>query len=169
MATLPAPTRAARRRPFGVLVICGLLVVESAILALGAVGLLLSAGPTEIVSIPVRAFGIDVVLRSDAETAARLMAAGLIALIAFTLLQVALLFALRRLGWVLTMLLAGTSLFIELCSVWRGAPTNEISLLLHALVALYLNQSDVRRAFGIGVGRTDAVGGSVDRSFGHQP
>jgi hypothetical protein len=167
MPSAAAPVRAARRRPFGVLVICGLLLFESVILALAVAALLLEQGGTELVPISVKIFGLDVALQTDAITATRLMTAALIALIAFTLLQVVLLLMLRRIGWVLTMLLVGSSLFLQLYSIWRGAPTNEISLLIDAVVALYLNQSDVRRAFGVGAGRIGAaVSRSVDAALG---
>ena len=161
------PARAARRRPFGVLVICGLLLFESVIFVLAIAALLLEQGGTELVPISIKVFGLDVALQTDATTATRLMTAALIALTAFTLLQVVLLLMLRRIGWVLTMLLVGSSLFLQLYSIWLGAPTNELSLLIDAVVALYLNQSDVRRAFGVGAGRIgSAVSRSVDAAIG---
>ena len=60
-------------------------------------------------------------------------------------------------GWVLTMLVVGTNLAIHLFLIWRGQPTDTLSMAVLAVAALYLNQSDVRRAFGIGAGRIETA------------
>ncbi len=65
------------------------------------------------------------------------------------------------------MLLVGLSLFEQLFAIWQGQPTNTLALFLDAITALYLNQSEVRRAFGVSAGRIDAaIGRSADAVVG---
>jgi len=66
-----------------------------------------------------------------------------------------LLFRMRQLGWTLTMLLAGVSLATQVyLYVTTGALTVHL-MLIQVVIVLYLNQREVRAAFGIGV-RKDA-------------
>jgi hypothetical protein len=61
-----------------------------------------------------------------------------------------LLFRMRQLGWTLTMLLAGTSLAAQVfLYVTTGALTVHL-MLIQVVIVLYLNQRQVRAAFGIG-------------------
>jgi hypothetical protein len=155
--------RRPRRRPFGVLVICGLLLFEAAIIALGVIALLAEAGSGQTGDVPLKIFGVSLSITMDATTAQSLLVGVLAALALFNLVQVVLLLMLKRIGWVLTMLLVGVSLFMQLLVIWRGGDTNALAMLIDAVAALYLNQSEVRRAFGIGGGRIDAaLGRSAD-------
>lgn len=152
-----------RRRPFGVLVICGLLALEAAIFGLAVVALF-GEHPDEAGSdavIALRAFGFDLSIVTDASSAVRIAEVALGILFALTAAQVVLLLLLLRVGWVLTMLSVGASLFFNLLSVWRGIEIDSLSLLILSITALYLNQSEVRHAFGIGRSRIDAA---VERS-----
>jgi hypothetical protein len=143
--------------------ICSLLVFEALILGLAIVALVAEPAGSDAGDITLKAFGVDLSLGGDAATLQRITIAVLGGLAVFTLLQVALLLALRRIGWVLTMLLVGGSLLAQLVAIWLGQPTNTLSLLINAITALYLNQSDVRRAFGVSAGRIDAaLGRSAD-------
>ncbi len=154
-----------RRRPFGVLVICALLAIEAAIIGLAVVALF-TEHPDDARAdalIALRAFGFDLSFVTDAASALRIAEALLGALFALTAVQVVLLLLLLRVGWVLTMLTVGVSLFANLVSIWRGVEIDAISLLILSVAALYLNQSDVRRAFGIGASRIDvALGRSAE-------
>jgi hypothetical protein len=61
-----------------------------------------------------------------------------------------LLFRMRQLGWTLTMLLAGVSLAAQVyLYVTTGALTVHL-MLIQVVIVLYLNQREVRSAFGIG-------------------
>ncbi len=79
------------------------------------------------------------------------------ALFVLSFVQVILLLLLRRVGWIITMLVVGLALLIQLVSIWQGADPADLSLLLYALTAFYLNQSEVRGAFGIGASSVDAI------------
>lgn len=153
-----APRRRPRHRPFGVLVICALLVLQ-AILLLLLILTLLAVDTTDMAKTDVAlgAFGLDFSVAADATLAVRLMTIVVAALFALTFVEAVLLLLLRRIGWVITMLVVGVSLFAQLLSIWLGGNADSLSLLLYAVTALYLNQSDVRRVFGIGESRIDRV------------
>ena len=159
-----ARRRRPRRPPFGVLVICALLAFQAVLLIVVLLALL-SVDPTDVTDtqVALRAFGMDFKVLADATAAVRILTVVFGSLFALTFVQVVLLLLLRKVGWVLTMLVVGAALSFQLVAIWMGAATDALSLLLYALTALYLNQSDVRHAFGIGAGRVDrALGRSVD-------
>jgi hypothetical protein len=155
-ATAPRRSRRPRRRPFGVLAICGLLAFQAVLLFI-AVAALLMVDPSDVgeTDVALRAFGLDFTVIADATTAVRLLTVILGSLFILTFVQVVLLLLLRRIGWIITMLVVGFSLSLLLWSAWQGAQTDGLSMLLYALTALYLNQGEVRRAFGVGGGRLD--------------
>jgi hypothetical protein len=148
--------RRPRRRPFGVLAICGLLAFQAVLLFIALVALITvdtsDVGQTDIA---LRAFGMDLSFIADATTAVQLLTVILGSLFVLTFVQVVLLLLLRRIGWIVTMLVVGFSLSLLLWSVLQGGQPDGLSMLLYALTALYLNQSEVRRAFGVGGGRLD--------------
>ena len=154
----PARTRRPRRPPFGVLVICGLLAFQAVLMALLIVGLL-EVDPVDLAEtdVALRAVGLDVTVAADATLAIRALLVIFATLFVLTFVEALLLLLLRRIGWIITMLVVGVALFAQLVAIWYGATVDSISLLLYALTALYLNQSDVRRAFGIGASRIDRV------------
>jgi hypothetical protein len=154
--TTPSRRRRPRRRPFGVLAICALLVFQAVLLFL-TVAALLAVNPSDVgqTDVALRAFGLDLTVIADATMAVRLLTVILSSLFVLTFVQVVLLLLLKRIGWIITMLVVGFSLFVLLWSAWRGAETDGLSMLLYALTALYLNQSEVRRAFGVGGGRLE--------------
>ena len=155
--------RRPRRRPFGVLVICGLLIFQAGTLSLAVVALLAETVGSATGEVTVRFLGVDLTFVGDETSLQRLAVAVLGSLAAVTLVQLVLLLALKRVGWVITMLLVGVSLLQQLVSIWQGEPTNPLALFLDAITALYLNQSEVRRAFGVSAGRIDAaIGRSAD-------
>ncbi len=145
------------------LAICGLLVFQTAMLSLAVLALAATAAGSETGEVTIRLFGFDLNLSGSASSVQLAVVTVLGALAVFTALQLVLLLALKRIGWVLTMLLVGLSLFEQLVGIWEGQPTNTLALFLDAITALYLNQSEVRRAFGVSAGRLDAaLGRSAD-------
>lgn len=155
--TAAAPSPLARRRPFGVIVICLLLLFQAGILAIGTWAFVQAgASGSQDVILELRGLGLNATFLTTA-SAVNAGTALLAALLAMTLLQVVLVFTLRRSGWVLTMLVVGVNLAIQLWGIWQGGPTATLSLLILSLTALYLNQAEVRAAFGIGAGRIESV------------
>jgi hypothetical protein len=158
MSKKPTVPRRPRRLPFGVLAICGLLVLQSLVLFFATLGLL-SVDPADPAQVEVvlKGFGLDLTIASDATLVLRLLAIGLATLFVLSFVQVVLLLLLRRSGWIITMLVVGLALLIQLISIWQGADPADLSLLLYALTAFYLNQSEVRGAFGIGASSVDVI------------
>lgn len=66
-----------------------------------------------------------------------------------TLAAGVLLLRMNRLGWTITMLIAGLGLAISLYLWWADGTRLEIWLLVQILTVFYLNQRQVRQAFGI--------------------
>ncbi|MCJ7710150.1 MAG: hypothetical protein MUQ32_04900 [Chloroflexi bacterium] len=60
---------------------------------------------------------------------------------------------LRQLGWTLAMLMAGVSLASQIVTWWTSGEVLAISMLLSVVTVLYLNQGQVREAFGLAGGR----------------
>lgn len=151
--TSPAatPSRPAkRRRPFGVVVICGLLIFQASVLTIGAWALAqIDTSASDSVILQLNAVGLNPTFLNATDTL-RFGLAILTGLAALTFLQVILVFMLRRAGWALTMLLVGVNLALQLWSIWKGEPVASTSLVILSLTALYLNQAEVRVAFGLG-------------------
>lgn len=61
-----------------------------------------------------------------------------------------LLFRMQRLGWTVTMLLAGWSLASQIYLYVTSGDLSPTIMLLQVVIVLYLNQRQVRAAFGIG-------------------
>jgi hypothetical protein len=66
-----------------------------------------------------------------------------------------LLLRMRRLGWTITMLLTGFGLSTQIYLYWSGGDTVFIWLLINVLTVFYLNQRQVREAFGIGIASSE--------------
>jgi hypothetical protein len=141
-----------RRRPTPVTILALLQIVLALLLAAVAVEALLDpgsaaeflrglAGESGIASIPAADLAAGVVLIFG-------FAAGLELFAAVALLQV------RRIGWTLTVLLAGASLATQIFTWWSSGEVDSFSMLLSIVTVLYLNQGPVRAAFGL----TDARG-----------
>ena len=71
-----------------------------------------------------------------------------------------LLLRMRQLGWTITMLLAGLSLGTSIYLWWTDGTALSIWLLVQVVTVFYLNQRQVREAFGIS--RREA-GGALDQ------
>lgn len=126
-APTAAPTRG-RRRPFGLYVVAALRLVHSVELALIGFGL----GDIALRTLPVVETDDISLLRIVYVASAALIAVGIVGLL-----------AMRRWGWVLTMLLVGVGLFFELVQISRGHP-DHFALLTLVISAFYLGQRSVR-------------------------
>jgi hypothetical protein len=125
------------RRPFGVLVVAVLRLLDAFTLA--AIGLGISGVPVT---------GLLSVVDNVALTrAVDLVVAGL------TILGVIGLLSLRRWGWVLTMVLVGLELLAELIRAAMGMP-DHLGIALLVITAFYLNGSAIRAMAGA---RVDAA------------
>jgi hypothetical protein len=132
----PEPTELAGtfrigRWPFGILVIATLRIIDA--VSLAAIGLGLQGLPLDglpiVASNPVLTRAVDLVL-------AGATILGVIGLLSF-----------QRWGWILTMVLVGVGLAIELIRVAIGQP-DHLGLLLLVVSAFYLNQRSVRAMAG---------------------
>jgi len=119
------------RWPIGVLVVAFLRLIDA--FSMAAIGLGIRDMPTDALPIvadsPVLTQAIDIVI-----AAATFI--GVVGLLAF-----------RRWGWVLTMILVGLGLLVELIRVAIGQP-DHLGLFLLVLSAFYLNQRSVRAMAG---------------------
>jgi hypothetical protein len=131
----PAPTiaptaapRPARRRPFGLYVVAALRLVHAVELLLIGLGI----GDIALRTLPV--------VETDDISILRIIYVGSGALISLGIIG---LLAMRRWGWVLTMVLVGVGLFFELIQISRGHP-DHFALLTLVISAFYLGQRSVR-------------------------
>jgi hypothetical protein len=62
-----------------------------------------------------------------------------------------LLLRMRQLGWTMTMLLTGIALAYGICAWFFAGSTLSIVMLVQVVTVFYLNQRQVRQAFGISV------------------
>ena len=119
------------RWPFGILVVATLRIIDA--VSLAAIGLGLQGLPLDglpiVASNPVLTRSVDLVL-------AGATILGVIGLLSF-----------QRWGWILTMVLVGVGLAVELIRVWIGQP-DHLGLLLLVVSAFYLNQRSVRAMAG---------------------
>jgi hypothetical protein len=119
------------RWPFGILVVATLRIIDA--ISLAAVGVEIRGLPMDglpiVASSPVLTRAVDLVL-------AFAIILGVIGLLSF-----------RRWGWVLTMVIVGFGLLVELIRVAIGQP-DHLSLLLLVISAFYLNQRSVRAMAG---------------------
>jgi hypothetical protein len=145
-----APPAAIRRRPTPVTILALVQLVSSLGYAL-SFAVIAGAELTVLDELADRGVGIA---DGTLTTVSLASALAVLAVIGFT--AAILLFRMRQLGWTLTMLLAGVSLAAQVyLYVTSGALTVHL-MLIQVVIVLYLNQREVRAAFGIGV-RKDAL------------
>ncbi len=158
-ATSPAPpgaTAATRPgpRPTPVTILAAIQILSALLLGLVAAALVIDPET----SLP--AFEIPGVGSGDSGTTVVLEAATLAVVLGVVagleLLSAVMLLRVRRLGWTLTMLLAGASLASQIFAWWSTGEVLAASMLLNVVTVLYLNQGQVRAAFDL------ADGGSAD-------
>ena len=56
---------------------------------------------------------------------------------------------LRRVGWTISMLVAGVVLAWQIATYWSTGQVSSLSMLLNVFTVLYLNQRQVQAAFGL--------------------
>jgi hypothetical protein len=137
--------RPRRKRPMPVTILAGFELLSA--IVYGAFILLLVQGDAVSLS-SVMQFDMD------GERVAKiplLLFAALVVFFMAALASAVLLLRVRRLGWTITMLLAGTSLSAQIYLWWSGQSVPPVWLLVNVLTVFYLNQRQVREAFGIGL------------------
>jgi hypothetical protein len=131
-ATTPAAATARRRRPFGLWVVAALRFAHAAQLALIGLGI----GNIGLRTIPYAEVTDGTILRTIYLVSAVAIAVGILGLL-----------AMRRWGWVVTVLFVGVGLSFELIQAYRGRP-DDLALLTLVISAFYLNQRSVRALAG---------------------
>ena len=139
VAPPPLPTVSRPRWPFGILVVAGLRLVD----ALGLI--LIGIGQR---GLPVS--GFPIIVNETVTQALNLIVAAL------TIIGVIGLLGGKSWGWVLTMVLVGGGLLVELIRYATGQP-DPIGLLILVVSAFYLNQRSVRAMAGRHVEVDDEV------------
>ena len=134
---------APRRRPVPVTILAVLQLVTTLLLGLSAVGLAVDATFASAMVGDAAATGEVAGL----EAATLALVVGIMA--ALELVAAVALLRLSRLGWTLTMLLAGASLATQILTFWSTGEVLTLSMLLSVATVLYLNQRPVRVAFGL--------------------
>lgn len=129
VAAAPLPTVSRRRWTFGIFAVAALRLVDAAGLLFIGLGQILPIAGFPII-------GNATITRSLDLTLAALTIIGVIGLLAG-----------KSWGWVLTMVLVGAGLLLELIRYVRGEP-DPIGLLILVASAFYLNQRSVRALAG---------------------
>jgi hypothetical protein len=155
-ATPPAAPITVRRRPTPVTI---LAVIQ----AIGATGYLLSvatlAGAELDILQSLAERGLRIINTTTLASTTLVTALVAMAIVGYT--AAILLFRMRRLGWTLTMLLTGWSLASQIYLYVTGGDLVPAIMAVPVITALYLNQRQVRAAFGIG-GATAATHPELD-------
>jgi len=136
------PTQRRRRRPVAVTILAAIQVVLG-VLNL-AVAIALTADPALARELGVL---IDRSAFAIVEGTTLVLVVGIVGILELT--SAALLLRLRQSGWTLAMLLAGASLTIQIVQYFANGSLTSLALLLNVVSVLYLNQSQVREAFGL--------------------
>ncbi len=146
-----APAR--RRRPAAVTILAAIQVLTALMLAMIAAALLLDPAAMLPIVGGIAVPGDALVVEAAVVGAVFAAMAVLEVVAAVALLR------LRRLGWTLTMLLAGASLASSIATWWFTGEVPTVSMLLGVATVLYLNQRQVRAAFDLaGDGAMDLEG-----------
>jgi hypothetical protein len=137
------------RRPRPVTILAIIQIVSGLAYAALAATLMVDANAYPDVTSSLAATDLPVWLGVPARTLAVIVAV----VAALELLAAVALLRLRQSGWTLAMLLAGASLASQIVIWWNNDGVQPLSMLLGVVTVLYLNQREVRRAFGIGTRR----------------
>ena len=136
------PTQRRRGRPVAVTILAAIQVVLG-VLNLG-VAIALTADPDLVRELGVL---IDRSAFAVVEGTTLIVVFGIVGILELT--SAALLLRLRQAGWTLAMLLSGASLTVQIIQYFANGSLTELALLLNVVSVLYLNQSQVREAFGL--------------------
>jgi hypothetical protein len=141
----PAGSATRARRPAAVTILAILQLLSAAALALILAGLLIDGSAVlETLTVNVAAGARDAL---DLEVWIATVLVG--GLCVATLAAGILLLRMRQLGWTITMLLAGLELASSVFSWWAQGTTLTIPVMVQVVTVFYLNQRQVRVAFGI--------------------
>jgi hypothetical protein len=153
----PVPPQAGApvRRPPAVTILAVVQLLSAAVYGL-VLAILLVDGPAVLEALA--SGSSDESLVDDLEVAALVVIVG--GLCVAALAAGVLLLRMRQLGWTITMLLAGLGLGVSIYTWWTDGTALSIWLLVQIVTVFYLNQRQVREAFGIS--RRDAAG-AVDQ------
>jgi hypothetical protein len=143
VATLRAPARARRPAVVTILAILQLLTAAAYGLILAA---LIAAGP-DTLALLLDDEAAEGGLLGELEVATAVVGVGGLAMA--TLAAGVLLLRMRQLGWTITMLLAGLGLMSSIFIWWTEGTTIAAWLFVQVVTVFYLNQRQVREAFGI--------------------
>lgn len=147
------------RRPAPVTILAILQLLKA--IGYGLIVGVLAAGGSEALDQAIGDIGVDAgMAREAAEVAVLLLVGGLTV---SSLAAGILLLRMRQLGWTITMLLAGLGLASSLYLWWAQGTTVAIWAVVEIATVFYLNQRQVRAAFGIDrrgeIHRTEEAGG----------
>lgn len=143
----PAIRHARVRRPNVVTILAGLELFN----ALGYLAALLAALNVARLAVPDVLSGTLAGLPINILSGVGLILALVVLLVAGTAAGI-LLLRMRQTGWTVTMLLTGLGLATQIYLYWTNEGVSDLWLLLNVLTVFYLNQRQVREAFGIGPG-----------------
>jgi hypothetical protein len=140
------PVTVIRKRPTPVTILAAVQLISSAGYALSVAAV---AGTQFNLLGDLADRGLEYVGEEALATAAVVSALSVLAVVGFV--AAILLFRMRQLGWTLTMLVAGVSLAAQVYAYWSSGALTVHLMLIQVVIVLYLNQREVRAAFGIGV------------------
>lgn len=141
---MPPRSAAPVRRPSAVTILAVVQLLSAAVYGL-VLAILLVDGPAVLEALASGASNEALV--RDLEVAALVIIVG--GLCVAALAAGVLLLRMRQLGWTITMLLAGLSLGASVYIWWTDGTALSIWLLIQIVTVFYLNQRQVREAFGI--------------------
>jgi hypothetical protein len=142
--SVPPRSAAPVRRPSAVTILAVVQLLSAAVYGL-VLAILLVDGPAVLEALASGASNEALV--RDLEVAALVIIVG--GLCVAALAAGVLLLRMRQLGWTITMLLAGLSLGASVYIWWTDGTALSIWLLIQIVTVFYLNQRQVREAFGI--------------------
>jgi hypothetical protein len=137
----PAPTaRPAKRRPFTLYVLVGLMVLKSILVMLLVRGSLFLEDAS--INSALRMPNVAQFVRVTPAISVLL-----IVLAATLIVSAVLLLAGRRLGWLIAMVLTGVSVAVDIVTFVAGSGS-ELWMFLNVVTVFYLNQRDIRELVG---------------------
>jgi hypothetical protein len=153
-AGVSSPHPAARQRPFPVLILAGIQLLSALFFGAAAAFIAWSPGAGKPLLEALERFGLRSGFLAGSEDQLFALLFGGVAVI-YALVAVALI-RMRREGWTAAMLLTGGALALQIYTWWANGELVELAMLLNVVTVFYLNQRQVRHAFGISRSRLTA-------------
>jgi hypothetical protein len=142
---IPATTRPGRRRPAPVTILAVIQLLSGVGYVLTLAVLL---GVSGVSLDPMKLNSIALLEEDLAASAISISMVSVLGVVAFA--SSLLLFRMKRLGWTLTMLVTGLSLSSQIFIYYTEGTLVPMLMITSVVTVLYLNQREVRTAFGIG-------------------